>query len=106
MPDEEDLLQKEELITVQDEPKQAKEPEAKKPSDSLLDEFLAFARRNRRAFVGAIAGILFACLCMLIGFLRTLFITAMALLGIFLFSVDDKQGAVKRFIGKFFPPRD
>ncbi len=106
MTDEEDLLQKEELIAVEEPAQPPKEPETKKQSDSLLDEFMAFARRNRRAFAGAIAGILFACLCMLIGFLKTLFITAMALLGVFLFSVDDKQGAVKRFIGKFFPPKD
>ncbi len=105
MSEQENQVLKEELIPVEDIGTQQK-PEKEKRSDSVLDELMAFVRKNRRAFAGALAGILFACLCMWIGFWRTLFITVMALLGIFLFSVDDKQGAIKRFIGKIFPHKE
>ncbi len=83
------------------------------PSDGQQESRQSPARDNllnlmhvyRRYIIGALLGVLVACLFMWQGFWRTLFILVMATAGAFLFGVDEKAEWLKKVVNKLFPPK-
>ena len=84
----------------------ATEPQAEeKPKDPKANWLMIFLRTYRRPLLGAVVGVLAACMFMWLGFWKTLFILGMAGLGAYLFGADHKMQTFKRLINRFFPGR-
>ena len=52
-----------------------------------------------------ITGIVLAVFLLTIGFWKTLFVTALFFVGLFIGAVKDKQAFIKNLINKLFPPK-
>lgn len=76
-----------------------------KQLNDLLKEMTTWGTPACGLFCGVL-GVLVAILLLTIGFWKTLFVTLLCALGVFLGAVKDKAAFLKNVINKLFPPKE